>query len=85
MPDCVTLPITTRGSFFSDSFFKDDWKDFQEAVSDVVSKWGDPSCPADDFTHYRSLREHDLRDENQAVKLTDDKVNYKVRGMSPLS
>ncbi|XP_045131968.1 serine-rich adhesin for platelets-like isoform X1 [Portunus trituberculatus] len=77
-PDCVTLPITTRGSFFSDDFFKDAWKDFQEAVSEVVSKWGDPACPADDFTHYRSLREQDLRDENQAVKLTDDKVNYKV-------
>ena len=79
VPDSVTLPITTRGSFFSDSFFKDAWKDFEEAVRDVVSKWGDPACPADALTHYRSLRAQDLRDENQAVKFMDDKTDYKVR------
>lgn len=83
VPGSVTLPITSRGSFFGDSFFKDTWKDFQEAVRDVVSKYGDSACPADDLTHYRSLREQDLRDENQALKFTDDKSSYKVREQSP--
>lgn len=66
--------------FFGDSIFKDSWQDFQEAVRDVVAKWGDPACPADDLTHYRTLRQRDLRDENQALKFTEDETAYKVRG-----
>lgn len=64
--------------FFGDSFFKDSWQDFQEAVRDVVVKCGDPACPADDLTHYRTLRQRDLRDENQAMRFTEDEVAYKV-------
>lgn len=44
-----------------------------------MSKWGDPACPADDLTHYRNLRKRDLRDENQALRFTENETVYKVR------
>lgn len=72
------LPITTRGLFFGDSFFKNTWQDFQEAVRDVVSRWGNFSADDDDMTRYMTLRAGDVKDENQAVKSTEDEANYKV-------
>lgn len=73
------FPVTTRGLFFSDSFFKDAWKDFQDAVRDVVSKWGDRSSAADDMTCYRTLRTRDIKEEYQAAKTSEDELNFKVR------
>ncbi|XP_042240681.1 serine-rich adhesin for platelets-like [Homarus americanus] len=77
IPMATALPITTRGLFFNDSFFQDAWKDFQEAVKEVVSKWGKGCSANDDMTSYRSLRSRDMRDENQAVKSSQDEFNYK--------
>nr|XP_045595160.1 uncharacterized protein LOC123756146 [Procambarus clarkii] len=72
----VAIPIKTRGLFFNDCFFEDTWKDYQDAVKDVVVKWGDSST-CDDMTCYRKLRTRDLREENQAVKASEDDSNYK--------
>lgn len=77
-PGGMLLPITTRGLFFGDSFFKNTWQDFQEAVSDVVSRWGNFSADDDAMTRYMTLRAGDVKDENQAVKSTEDEANYKV-------
>ena len=74
------LPITTRGLFFGDSFFKNTWQDFQEAVRDVVSKW-DNNSTEDDLTRYTSLRTGDMKNENQAIKSTEDEANYKVSAL----
>nr|XP_045610251.1 uncharacterized protein LOC123765552 [Procambarus clarkii] len=73
----TTLPITTRGLFFDDSFFQNAWKDFQDAVKEVVSRWGQESSTSDYLTCYRNLRTRDLKDENQAVKSSEDEFNYK--------
>lgn len=72
------LPITTRGLFFGDSFFKNTWQDFHEAVRDVVSKWGNFSAD-EDLSRYMTLRAADVKNENQAVRSTEDEANYKVR------
>ncbi|XP_071550976.1 uncharacterized protein [Panulirus ornatus] len=72
------LPVTTRGHFFSDSFFRNSWKDFQDAVQDVVSKWSDRSSATDDMTFYRSLRDRDIKEEYQAAKSSEDDVNIKI-------
>ncbi|KAK4300942.1 hypothetical protein Pmani_026883 [Petrolisthes manimaculis] len=74
----ASLPVTTRGLFFNDSFFKDTWQDFQDAVKDVVSRWGNFTSTTDHMTSYRSLRAQDLREETQAVKSSEDEHNYKI-------
>lgn len=74
----TSLPVTTRGLFFNDSFFKDTWQDFQDAMKDVVSRWGQHTSNTDHLTSYRTLRAHDLREETQAVKSSEDEHNYKV-------
>ncbi|KAK3873930.1 hypothetical protein Pcinc_021087 [Petrolisthes cinctipes] len=74
----TSLPVTTRGLFFNDSFFKDTWQDFQDAVKDVVSRWGNLTSTTDHLTSYRSLRAQDLREETQAVKSSEDEHNYKI-------
>lgn len=74
----TSLPVTTRGLFFNDSFFKDTWQDFQDAMKDVVSRWGHLTSNTDHLTSYRTLRTQDLREETQAVKSSEDEHNYKV-------
>lgn len=74
----TTLPITKRGLFFNDSFFKDTWQDFQDAIKDIVSRWGHLTSNTDNLTSYRTLRAQDLREETQAVKSSEDEHNYKV-------
>lgn len=75
----ATLPIARRGQFFNDSYFEDTWKNYQDAVRDILSKWDDDSATAsDDMTCYRRLRSRDMRDENQAITSTEDSSSYKV-------
>ncbi|KAK8751062.1 hypothetical protein OTU49_012763 [Cherax quadricarinatus] len=73
-----TLTITKKGQFFSDSFFEDTRQDFQDAIKDVLTKCGDKSSTGDDITTYRSLRTRELKDENQAIKSTDDELYHKI-------
>lgn len=72
------LSITKKGQFFNDSYFEDARQDFQDAIQDVLTKWGDKSKPANDINSYRELRQRDLRDENQAIKSTEDQRYHKV-------
>lgn len=75
----ANLPIARRGQFFNDSYFEDTWKNYQDAVRDILSKWDDDSAAAtDDMTCYRRLRSRDMRDENQAITSTEDSSSYKV-------
>ncbi|KAK3868592.1 hypothetical protein Pcinc_026027 [Petrolisthes cinctipes] len=75
----VALPIVTKGQFFNDSFFEGTWKNYQDAVRDVLARWDRSSSPvpSDDMTSYRKLRTRDMRDENQAVTTSEDESNYK--------
>nr|XP_045606876.1 titin-like isoform X3 [Procambarus clarkii] len=73
-----SLTITKKGQFFSDSFFEDTRQDFQDAIKDVLTKCGDKSSKGDDITSYRSLRSRELKDENQAIKSTDDELFHKI-------
>lgn len=76
----ATLPIARRGQFFNDSYFEDTWKNYQDAVRDIVSKWDEDSAAAtDEMTCYRRLRSRDMRDENQAITSTEDASSYKVK------
>lgn len=72
------LSIVKKGQFFDDSYFEDTRQDFQDAVQDVLTKWGDNSKPTNDINSYRDLRTRDLRDENQAIKSTEDERYHKV-------
>ncbi|KAK4317819.1 hypothetical protein Pmani_011143 [Petrolisthes manimaculis] len=75
----VALPIVTKGQFFNDSFFEGTWKNYQDAVREVLARWDRSSSPvpSDDMTSYRKLRTRDMRDENQAVTTSEDEANYK--------
>lgn len=77
----VALPIVTRGQFFNDSFFEGTWKNYQDAVREVLARWDrsySPVASSDDMTSYRKLRTRDMRDENQAVTTSEDESSYKV-------
>ncbi|XP_047474849.1 uncharacterized protein LOC125029107 [Penaeus chinensis] len=72
------LPISSKGQFFSDSFFEDVRKDFETAVNEVLSRHDIMRGANDDFSCYRSLRKRELKDETQAMKTTEDQHGFKV-------
>lgn len=72
------VQITQRGLFFDDACFEDTRNDFRNAISDVVSRFGDKSSNIDELTQYRSLRSREIRDENQAITSSQDDSKYKV-------
>lgn len=76
------VTITRGGLFFNDAFFEDTRQDFQQAVKDVVSKWGGQTPATDEISCYRNIRSQDLRDENQAVRSSDDQQFHKVTGVA---
>lgn len=72
------LPISNKGLFFQDSFFQDVRQDFETAVKEVLEKFVKVRSSSDDLSLYRSLRECDLRDENQAMKVTENHHSHQV-------
>ncbi|XP_064079467.1 LOW QUALITY PROTEIN: uncharacterized protein LOC135196549 [Macrobrachium nipponense] len=72
------VTITKKGNFFNDSFFEDRRQDYQVAVRDVLSKFGDQTSKTDELQSYRDLRTRDLREENQAVRSTQDDRFHKI-------
>ncbi|XP_037777753.1 uncharacterized protein LOC119574553 [Penaeus monodon] len=72
------LPISSKGQFFSDSFFENVRKDFETAVNEVLSRHDIMRSANDDLSCYRSLRERELKDETQAMKTTEDQHGFKV-------
>lgn len=91
----ASIPIKKReGLFFKDSFFETAWKDYQDAMRDVLTQWGDDtasyrkdkagSFSEDLSSSYRKLRSSDMREENQAISSTEDEHSYKVGRVSIL-
>ncbi|XP_047474080.1 uncharacterized protein LOC125028649 [Penaeus chinensis] len=76
--DDKCLSISSKGQFFSDSFFEDVRKDFETAVNEVLSRHDIIGSANDELSCYRSLRERELKDETQAMKTTDDQNGFKV-------
>lgn len=72
------LPISEMGHLFHEDFFANAHQDFENAVKKVLNQWEESASTTDDFNSYRSLREKDLRDENQAVSITEDHQAHKV-------
>ncbi|KAG7161076.1 uncharacterized protein LOC121875506 [Homarus americanus] len=72
------LPICHKGLFFQDSFFQDARDSFETAVKEVLTRMGEVKTSADDLSLYRSLRECDLRDENQAMKVSENQHTHQV-------
>nr|XP_027220441.1 alpha-crystallin A chain-like [Penaeus vannamei] len=72
------LPISSKGQFFSDSFFEDVRKDFETAVNEVLSRHDIMRSANDELSCYRSLRERELKDETQAMKTTEDQHGFKL-------
>ncbi|XP_037777726.1 LOW QUALITY PROTEIN: uncharacterized protein LOC119574521 [Penaeus monodon] len=72
------LPISSKGQFFFDSFFKDVRKDFETAVNEVLNRHDIMGRANDELSCYRSLRERELNDETQAMKTTEDQNGFKV-------
>ncbi|CAL4094083.1 unnamed protein product [Meganyctiphanes norvegica] len=72
------FPIIERGLFFQDSFF-DDWQEqWEDAIKDILDRFNARLPNTDDFSSYRTLRENDLREENQANSLEIEGNNYKI-------
>ncbi|XP_042889967.1 uncharacterized protein LOC122264926 isoform X2 [Penaeus japonicus] len=72
-----TFPITMKGHFFYDSFFRDTRDDFQKAIKEVLRKWGEKSTHGDELTCYRKLRARNMREDNQAATSSEDERHYK--------
>nr|XP_027233903.1 uncharacterized protein LOC113825286 [Penaeus vannamei] len=71
-----SFPITRKGHFFSHYFFRDTREDFQKAVREILSRWGEKSC-GDEMTSYRKLRARNMREDTQAVTSSEDERHYK--------
>ncbi|XP_066965169.1 serine-rich adhesin for platelets-like [Macrobrachium rosenbergii] len=80
----ILLPISEKGSFFHDSFFENARQDFEKSVKEVLNnfgmleKHGKSTSVSHDMTSYRNLREKDMREENQAISVTEDHQSHKV-------
>ncbi|XP_063609825.1 uncharacterized protein LOC134783741 isoform X2 [Penaeus indicus] len=72
------LSISSKGQFFSDSFFEDVRKEFEMAIGEVLSRHDIIRSANNELSSYRSLRERELNDETQAMKTTEDQYGYKV-------
>ncbi|XP_066965175.1 uncharacterized protein [Macrobrachium rosenbergii] len=72
------LPVFEKGHFFHDDFFASVRQDFERAVQEVLEKHGKSTSVSHDMTSYRSLREKDMREENQAISVTEDHQSHKV-------
>ncbi|XP_076061741.1 uncharacterized protein LOC143037427 isoform X2 [Oratosquilla oratoria] len=67
----VILPIIpTDLRFFHDSFFEESRRHFEKAVKEITEKCGLSS--KDPVSSYRSLRQKELKTDNQAVSVTDE-------------
>ncbi|XP_076061822.1 uncharacterized protein LOC143037452 isoform X2 [Oratosquilla oratoria] len=67
----VILPIIpTDLRFFHDSFFEESRRHFEMAVKEITEKCGLSS--KDPVASYRSLRQKELKTDNQAVSVTDE-------------
>ncbi|XP_064079891.1 uncharacterized protein LOC135196963 [Macrobrachium nipponense] len=73
------LPVSRRGPFFSDSYFRSVQKDFQSAVQEILSRWGAATSMLmeDNLSAYRRLRLQNFAEETQAVKTAEDETNHK--------
>ncbi|CAL4099190.1 unnamed protein product, partial [Meganyctiphanes norvegica] len=71
------LPITRRGSFFTDPFFKDTQMEFKNTIKDFIGKSGFISKD-DDFGFYRSLLERSTTKDKQAEIITESDNIYQI-------
>lgn len=85
----LSLPVWRKGLFLQDSFFQYVYEAFENAVREILQRWGereflweeweDPKVRLTDaLNRYRQLRTHNLREEDQAVTVTSDAVSHKV-------
>ncbi|CAL4087182.1 unnamed protein product [Meganyctiphanes norvegica] len=74
----TSMKIEKRGNFFEDSFFIDVHENFQNAVSEILEKWGERSSLCDQMTTYRNLRQRDLKEENQAATVSYGEKEHKI-------
>ena len=65
------------GSFFHNSSFEKDHKQFLQSVRNVLNQWG-VSPLSDDINSYRSLRNQKFAEENRAVSFTEEQSCHKV-------
>ena len=73
------LPITRRGLFSEDDFFRDFQSDYSTAVSDVLNRWGGRSLLADQFTNYRkALKSESQDDSSLAASISETAEGYVV-------
>ncbi|XP_068247511.1 serine-rich adhesin for platelets-like [Palaemon carinicauda] len=77
LEDCL-IPIATRGLFYNDSFFADARRNFDQAVKEVVSQWGQRSAEENDLDSYRKIREVNPNESNQAISVSQDDSHHKV-------
>lgn len=75
--DSQTLPITRRGSFFTDPYFEDSRLVFKDAISNIIDKSGFNS-KGDDFSFYKAMQERSSEKNNQASTITERDNVYKI-------
>ncbi|KAA0195373.1 hypothetical protein HAZT_HAZT010393 [Hyalella azteca] len=73
------LPITRRGQFFEDDFFRDFQQDYSSAVHDVLDKYGGRSLLANQFSNYRKARQEGPQtDDSLAASISDTHEAYVI-------
>ena len=77
-PSDRSLTIIKKGDFFSDSFFEDARKPFQEAIRNVLQKSNVTTTQTNEIQSYRDLRQKELKEETQAATTSDDQNQHKV-------
>ncbi|XP_068209021.1 dentin sialophosphoprotein-like [Palaemon carinicauda] len=76
--DSSFLPVFEKGLFFHDDHFASVRQQFEKAVEEIMEKHGETLSRTHDMTSYRSLREKDTREENQAISVSEDSESHKV-------
>ncbi|KAG0721980.1 Heat shock protein 22 [Chionoecetes opilio] len=72
------LPISSKGHFFNDTFFKDARQHFEASVRNGLDQQGQTSSTQDDLTSYRMLRKDDLSENSQAATVTENMTCHQV-------
>lgn len=73
----LLLPITPTGHhFFQDSIFDQSRRHFDMAIKEIIERRG--LSTTDHMNSYRTLRQKELKEDNQAISITDEHQARKI-------
>ncbi|ROT62325.1 heat shock protein 21 [Penaeus vannamei] len=75
-----SFPITRKGHFFSHYFFRDTREDFQKAVREILSRWGEKSCVFIDVHDFMDVGEISVKAVNERELVVEGHLEKKEDG-----